>query len=226
MPLNLRSTNRSICTVALDRIFYTISEARIPFVFSSNFAQIVGSCNGLLCIADYGNVRDIYLPHPCLSKPSFALLGFAYHSQNNDYKVVRISSSPLSLHEIEVYTLSSDSWRRVGFNLIPDLKFFDKDHFLPTPLVSGALHWMAVMREGEENHKDKSMIMSFDVNSEVFRKLALPHVSIDANKLIALPLPSMVFGTPYGWLCLGINFLFYHFPNKLIALPLPSMVHF
>ena len=65
----------------------------------------------------------------------------------------------------------------------PDLKFFDKDHFLPTPLVSGALHWMAVMREGEENHKDKNMIMSFDVNSEVFRKLALPHVSIDANNL-------------------------------------------
>ena len=163
-------------------------------IFSSNFAQIVGSCNSLLCIADYGNVRDIYLwnpslrkfkklPHPCLSRPSFALFGFAYHSQNNDYKVVRISSSPLSLHEIEVYTLSLDSWRRVGFNLKPDLKFFDKDHFLPTPLVSGALHWMAVMREGEENHKDKNMIMSFDVNSEVFGKLALPHVSIDANNL-------------------------------------------
>uniref|UniRef100_A0A7N2LFQ1 F-box associated beta-propeller type 3 domain-containing protein n=1 Tax=Quercus lobata TaxID=97700 RepID=A0A7N2LFQ1_QUELO len=27
------------------------------------------------------------------------------------------------------------------------------------------------------------MIMSFDVNSEIFRKLALPHVSIDANNL-------------------------------------------
>ncbi|XP_030964108.1 F-box/kelch-repeat protein At3g06240-like [Quercus lobata] len=102
---------------------------------------------------------------------------------NNDYKVVRISSSPLSIHEIEVYTFSSNSWRRVGFNLKPDLKFFDKDHFLPTPLVSGALHWMVVMREGEENHRDKNMIMSFDVNSEIFRKLALPHVSIDANNL-------------------------------------------
>ncbi|XP_065636273.1 F-box/kelch-repeat protein At3g06240-like [Quercus suber] len=188
MPLNLRSTNRSICTVALDRTFDTISEARIPFDFSSNFAQIVGSCNGLLCIADYGNVRDIYLwnpsirkfkklPHPCLSKPSFALLGFAYHSQNNDYKVVRISSSLLSLHEIEVYTLSLDSWGRVGFNLKPDLKFFDKDHFLPTPLVSGDLHWIAVMREGEENHKNKNMIML------IVRKLALPHVSVDANNL-------------------------------------------
>ena len=55
-----------------------------------------------------------------------------------------------SLHEIEVDTLSSDSWRRVGFNLKPDLNFFDKDHFLPTPLVSGNLHWIAVMREREK----------------------------------------------------------------------------
>ena len=61
MPLNLRSTNRAICTVELYRMFDTISEARNPFVFSSNFAQIVGSCNGLLCIADYGNFRYIYI---------------------------------------------------------------------------------------------------------------------------------------------------------------------
>ena len=130
-----------------------------------------------------------------------------------------------SLHEIEVDTLSSDSWRRVGFNLKPDLKFFDKDHFLPTPLVSGSLHWIAVMREGEENHKNKNMIMSFDVNSEVFRKLALPHVSIDANNLhrsLASFKGKLAFITSEH---MG-NFLLYHFPNKLIALPLPSMVHF
>ena len=40
-------------------------------------------------------------------------LGFAYHSENNDYEVVKISALALPLHEVEVYTLSSDSWRTI-----------------------------------------------------------------------------------------------------------------
>ncbi|KAL0008037.1 hypothetical protein SO802_009539 [Lithocarpus litseifolius] len=95
--------------------------------------KIVGSCNGLLRLTGFNpsNYKyscpypsiNIYLWNPCIRKfkklPDTCLgqlrcvkLGFAYHSENNDYEVVRISLSPLSEHEIEVYTLSSDSWRR------------------------------------------------------------------------------------------------------------------
>ena len=164
---------------------------------------------------------------PALENSRSCLI-LAYQSQAllySDLLIIPRIMTTRSLHETEVDTLSSDSWRRVGFNLKPDLKFFDKDHFLPTPLVSGNLHWIAVMREGEENHKNKNMIMSFDVNSEVFRKLALPRVSIDANNLhrcLASFKGKLAFITSEH---MG-NFLLYHFPNKLIALPLPSMVHF
>ncbi|KAK4562197.1 hypothetical protein RGQ29_004890 [Quercus rubra] len=48
--------------------------------------------------------------------------GFAYQSKTNDYKVVKISQIRSPNHggvelEVEVYTLSSNSWRRVGISL-------------------------------------------------------------------------------------------------------------
>ncbi|XP_065618606.1 uncharacterized protein LOC136062877 [Quercus suber] len=95
--LNSSDTNKPpVCIVFFDRTFDRISEVGIPFHFPSGIVEIVGKLT---------NVK----------------LGFAYHYENNDYKVVRISSPPfwqtVPLSEIEVYTLSSDSWRRVRISL-------------------------------------------------------------------------------------------------------------
>ena len=75
MPRNTRamnSSNRPVCTVALDRTFDRISEVEIPFDFPSGSARIVGSCNGLLCLAGIGgrNISDyaIYLWNPSIRK--------------------------------------------------------------------------------------------------------------------------------------------------------------
>ncbi|XP_030967227.1 F-box protein CPR1-like [Quercus lobata] len=192
LPYSYRPTIPA-CTVALGRSFDTISEIRIPFDFPHPRVQIVGSCNGLLCLADlvYGNVIYLWnpsvrkfkkLPDPCLGNSKFVKLGFAYHSENNDYKVVRISSPPSSPQVVEVYTLSSGSWRRVETSLGANgIYYYFKRSLLPTPLVSGALHWIAVITEGEENPIYR--ILSFDVNCEKFRKLALPHGHIDDKNL-------------------------------------------
>ena len=111
--------NKPVCTVALGRTFDRISEVQIPIDISLNSVRKVGSCNGLLCFANYGPRKAIYfcnpsirkfktLPEPCLGHLKHVSLGFAYHSENNDYKDVRISSSPwmsiVSLPKIEVYT--------------------------------------------------------------------------------------------------------------------------
>ena len=95
-------------------------------------------CNGLLCLADFRSLsagnNDIYLRNPsvrkfkklpctCLGKVSIVTLEFAYHSKNNDYKVVRISSCHISTPKIEVYRLSSDSWRRVEISLTANPMF-------------------------------------------------------------------------------------------------------
>ncbi|XP_030963965.1 F-box/kelch-repeat protein At3g06240-like [Quercus lobata] len=156
-------------------------------------AKIVGSYNGLLCLADIestttsGNVIYLWnpsirkfkrLPKPCLGQLDSVTLGFAYHSENNDYKVVRISiSHSVPPSEIEVYTLSSDSWRRIEMPLRSNIKFYDNNYFLPIPLVSGALHWMAGFIEEEEKHCSE-MIMCFDVNCEKFRNLEMPNGSM------------------------------------------------
>ncbi|KAL4599541.1 hypothetical protein ACB092_11G133800 [Castanea dentata] len=118
------------------------------------------------------------LPDTCLGQLRCVKLGFAYHSENNDYKVVRISLSPLYEHEIEVYTLSSDSWRRYEILLPTNVLILDISFYCPNPLVSGALHWMAYIYG--ENHRTET-IMAFDVNSEKFRKLELPDNSMISN---------------------------------------------
>ena len=187
----MNSSNRPVCTVAFDRTFDRISEVEIPFDFPSGSAQIVGSCNGLLCLADIGsfNISDnvIYLwnpsirkfkklPDSCLGRLGYVKHGFAYHSENNDYKVVRISGYPgrrLPIpDEIEVYTLSSDSWRRVGMSLRANVMVVDYGSLLPFPLVSGALHWISLVTEEEEPKSE--VVMSFDVSSEEFRMLGVP----------------------------------------------------
>ena len=109
MPWDTNSSNRVVCTVAFDRTFDRISEVEIPFDLTPGRAQIVGSCNGLLCLADIGKLsisKDfIYLwnpsikkfkrlPDSCLGQLDFVTLGFAYHPENNDYKVLR---NPISL---------------------------------------------------------------------------------------------------------------------------------
>ena len=157
---------------------------------------MVGSCNGLLCFANYGPRKAIYfcnpsirkfktLPEPCLGHLKHVSLGFAYHYENNDYKVVRISSSPwmstISLPEIEVYTLSSDSWRSVGIEFTTNVMVYDYNFHFSIPLVSGALHWLAHIKEGEEK-QGIDIIMAFDVNTLKFRKLAaLPHLFSKTN---------------------------------------------
>ena len=118
------------------------------------------------------------LPETCLGKLQSVILGFAYHSKNNDYKVVRISCLSSTTHEIEVYALSLDSWRKLGITFTTNTVFYDYSFLSSFPLVSGALHWMA--RSIEEEEQSFDIIMAFDVNTEKFRKLALPDGLKDA----------------------------------------------
>ena len=189
--MNFNSPGKSeVCTVACDRTFESISELRIPFSFESGVAFFVGSCNGLLCL--WNLVADMYLWNPSIRKfkrlPSCtdlkphhrATLGFAYDSQNNDYKVVRIwfdCHKPM----IKVYTLSLDSWEIVelGISWSPNVVYYQINSDMPPPFVSGHLHWMLIRieRRGEgQGMRNTRIILSFDVNSEKFNELPLPDV--------------------------------------------------
>nr|XP_023926060.1 putative F-box/LRR-repeat/kelch-repeat protein At1g11620 [Quercus suber] len=165
------SSNRRVCTVALDRTFDRISEIDVPFDFPFGSVQI--------------KIQEVADSRLGRLGCHWFRLGFAYDSENNDYKVVRISCNlpkglpPSMPDEIEVYTLSSDSWRRVGMSLRTNVTVFDNNFQIP--LVSGALHWISLVLEGEEEHKGE-VIMSFDVNSEKFRTLVMPDASLSIRR--------------------------------------------
>ncbi|XP_065622103.1 F-box/kelch-repeat protein At3g23880 [Quercus suber] len=185
-----------ICTLAFDRTFETISEFRIPFTFQSGYASLVGSCNGILCFTDFITPKsnDVYLwnpsirkfkrlPNTCLNQTQVLNVahGFGYDSLNNDYKVARFSWTGIKWippPEVEVYSLSSDSWKRIelGISWRPNVLAHYFNYTLTFPFVSGHLHWMIeIIEEGDgQGWRLTSMILSFDVNSEKFKELPLP----------------------------------------------------
>uniref|UniRef100_A0A2N9GB61 F-box domain-containing protein n=1 Tax=Fagus sylvatica TaxID=28930 RepID=A0A2N9GB61_FAGSY len=183
-----RFSDREICAVVCnsDRTLTEISRFQIPFPR----VKVVGFCNGIFCLYNY---RDdtIYLWNQCIKKSKMLATtaltfktrdahfnhGLAYHSQNNDFKILRIIwcyGTSTVLPEAAVYTLSTDSWRRV---VIPVGSLTQSIHSIPAStdfiFFNGALHCIANTTRGD------SFILCFDVNDERFREILLP-----ANRLL------------------------------------------
>ncbi|XP_030963959.1 F-box/kelch-repeat protein At3g06240-like [Quercus lobata] len=179
-----------------------ISEYPVPsgfdrFYFGSLSAGIVGSCNGLLCIPHYkGDCVDvIYLYNPVIRKfkrlpdSSFSerydwvAAGFGYQSKTNDYKVIRIyclggftkfGKPKIKCQYAEVYTLSSNSWRRVEISLRPNVRLHGNESISHATFAREALHWLVDFIEYEDELQCETKILSFDVYNEKSRDIALP----------------------------------------------------
>ena len=159
-----------------DRTLTHISTFQLPFS-----AYMVGCCNGMFCLHNFPN-KVLYLWNPSIRKfkmistPHFThpffpynldlRMELAYHSQNNDFKILGIlcfrgSEAPQA--EAVVYTLSTDSWKRVVISL------GSIDYISPSPnlFFNGALHSIAWSRS-------RKFILSFNVNDERFREIMLP----------------------------------------------------
>ena len=149
----------------------------------------MGSCNGILCFtynnAEWSNVFYLWNPSIRIFKRlpdnQFPIMtfGIGFDSQNNDFKVVGISqvfAKTKSPPEVGVYSLSSDSWKRVelGISLRPNVSYYNVTNFTALPFVNGHLHWM--LKIGISLRPSADMLLSFDVNSEKFKQLPLPDV--------------------------------------------------
>jgi F-box interacting protein len=161
-----------------DRTLTHISRFQLPFS-----AYMVGFCNGMCFLRNFHN-NVLFLWNPSirkfkrLSTPHFThpvgpdnldlTMELAYHSQNNDFKILGIlcfrgSEAPPA--EAVVYTLSTDSWKRVVISL-------GSINGIGRPLnifFNGALHFIAWSGR-------RPFILSFDVNDERFRKIMLPRI--------------------------------------------------
>lgn len=143
--------------------------------------MIVGSCNGLVCIGTDWDSIFIWNPSTGQSKrlPSFGFseerggftmrFGFGCGESDYDYKVVVIFSDDGSWGScetrVEVYTLKTDSWKRIG----------DFAYGIPTDytgkFANGLLHWLA---PGEGSGYTR-VIASLDLAKEMYGEVLLPN---------------------------------------------------
>jgi len=143
-------------------------------------------------MADYGLSHIIYLWNPSirmldllLATPSTdedtrSVIGLAYNSQNNDFKILRLVSffwGQEAEAEAEICSLSTDSWRNVVITM-ESLRGYEPNfgtigQFDPPCIIfNGALHSVAITNR----HR---FILSFNVNDESFHEIMLPPNDLD-----------------------------------------------
>ena len=182
------STSKQLCTVVCnnDRTLTQVSKFEIPS-FPGEYS-IVGFFNSVFCLASYHQdfYHITYLWNPSIRKfkelrstrfrysDVEVVFGFAFDSKNNDFKVLRLvafrEKKPQA--EAELYTLSTDSWRKVIITT-ESLRGYEPNFgsivsVLPhSVFCNGALHFIA---KTSRHH----FILSFDVHDETFHEIKLP----------------------------------------------------
>ncbi|XP_071688778.1 F-box protein At3g07870-like [Rutidosis leptorrhynchoides] len=142
--------------------------------------SVCGSCNGLICLSVLPIGAIIFLWNPAtrvckdlpispIDRPPRAVpikvvIGFGFDDVVKDYKVLRIMYDRYSVDQVEIYSLSTNSWReiktRVPF-LISACSVF----------LNGKLHWNA---SGFQEMNGKKLIATFDFREEAFNYIMPP----------------------------------------------------
>ncbi|KEH32820.1 putative F-box domain-containing protein [Medicago truncatula] len=158
---------------------------------------LVGSCNGILCLADY-NEGFVILWNPSIRKskelPPFQkpktlrhdgmTYGFGYDPVTDNYKVVvilhyyihDINDNYVNKIEVKIHTLGTSFWKNIQ-------EFHFDGHTIEGPghFVGGAINWRSLKDLGMEN---SCFIISFNLKNESFQEILLPdHEEIDTSDL-------------------------------------------
>ncbi|PIA34622.1 hypothetical protein AQUCO_03700127v1 [Aquilegia coerulea] len=166
----------------------------LKFPFSMS-CEIVGICNGLICLRYHISERNsnFYLWNPligdvftvpysipipsCFCNPGGirqTVFGFGFHEDTNEFKVIRIfyvipykwkHLKSEILSHVSVYTLGTNSWR-----ILPDISYKVTKGNESSVLVNGALHWFGA-KTGTIVY---DVIVSFDLKDEVFQHIPSP----------------------------------------------------
>ncbi|XP_059450699.1 F-box/kelch-repeat protein At3g23880-like isoform X1 [Corylus avellana] len=152
--------------------------------------SIFGPCNGILCFSgtlwknrdghcDYGRLvlwnpatRESKLLPPFPRQSDlyfFSNLGFGFDPKTNDYKVVRIMNFRFRHCKVQVYHLSTNSWRVLDSS--PNPSYFIHLPRFPSYL-NGVYYWWARVRE--DGYMGRQLLLSFDMSNEVFQEVLPP----------------------------------------------------
>ncbi|XP_021889924.1 F-box protein At3g07870-like [Carica papaya] len=150
--------------------------------------EVIGSCNGLLCLCDPENTHALFICNPFtrdykelpkgpeLNRDHDVIFGFGCHPTTKEYKVIRIINyrnryrAPRCCRfvgmqtEVQVLTVGDVTWRSLG-----ECPYLLLNWSSPV-LVNGRLHWVTwPVRYGP-----KHMLVSFDLADEQFREVPRP----------------------------------------------------
>ncbi|KAK9137042.1 hypothetical protein Sjap_007636 [Stephania japonica] len=144
-----------------------------PIGFDNSYCPLC-SCNGLVCVET--NLMELALWNPCTQ--SFRLLpkwkddlpdldterltcGFGYDAEIKDYKLVVIGRKSGRVSQVLVFTLASNSWRRISDTNLP---FYCMEGGM---FINGFIYWPVL------NYCCDALIC-FDIHNEVFNELRIP----------------------------------------------------
>ncbi|XVF45710.1 hypothetical protein PTKIN_Ptkin02bG0228400 [Pterospermum kingtungense] len=187
-----------------DRNIFPLSNPKqkklvLPEPVSKFGAMVSSSCNGLLCLDDFDGNCLLWNPstgeHKLLpptslevKRPpdehvsSFFCSGFGFDSRSQDYKVVRFMEKTFNIvHEedrfqVELYSLNSDSWKRISYPRHQAHPFNDPTRPVndpphpfndPATCVDGVHYWIYVSFQ-------VGFVLSFDFADEKFSSFRLP----------------------------------------------------
>ncbi|XP_062162700.1 F-box/kelch-repeat protein At3g06240-like [Alnus glutinosa] len=183
----------------------------IEFRCSRDCMMVIGSSNGLFCLTK--GFDSYVLCNPCIQKaisiphPNIGLRGletqthgFGYCPKTDDYKVVRIVHAEGTTHSlVEIYTLRTGAWR--SFMALGPPYYFREPFGSPSLrniFFNGAVHWPA--RTPEHQRPFHHLIVSFDIEDEVFREMAMPKSLQDEEtfELFMAVVDGLLALIPYG----------------------------
>lgn len=169
-----------------------------PFSASMSEFNVVGSCNGILCLSDslYKDAVYIYnpftrdykeLPKTRQYEDQEVVYGFGFHPGTNEYKVVkivyhwnflntgswhtrRIRIPGHSKSEILVFSFRSNTWRSIG-----KVPYQIERRSSQALFTNGRLHWLT--RSMYKNVRGL-LIICFDIADEQFHEVPRPDFSV------------------------------------------------
>ncbi|KAK4253317.1 hypothetical protein QN277_010640 [Acacia crassicarpa] len=174
----------------------SVMKSSVIPLFTCEHKEMVGTCNGLVCLADYFvlDTSDLIIWNPCiqkylvLPKPSVifrlsdpdhrrnrVFFGFGFDSKAKDFKVVRLVSTINNKEEtpqVEVFSLASCSWRNITGKAPPILLCMQVlwKHQMS---INGVIYWVVSQRRNGRIH---NFILTFDLVEEEFGELMLPEI--------------------------------------------------
>lgn len=160
-----------------------------PIENDNGIIRILGSCNGLILLADYSESLLLWNPttrrhknlpdfRPTCKKYS-AIYGIGYDELHDDYKVVGLSCDYCGSDgvEVKVYSLKSESWTSVDYF---EEIFNTSDNYSKMKLTgsglfaNGKLHWDTIISGPNISLRTGRNIISFDLANEKWEKVEKP----------------------------------------------------